>query len=173
MAEPNDTQKEPTEPTNEPQPEPQGQQTEPHGTDWKAEARKWEERAKANKAKADKWDEQEEANKSELDKAREAAQAAQAELDALKKAKAHSDLVGKVSAETGIPAHLLHGDTEEELSESAKQLASFIEASKPTFPTDKGGSTSNGAAVTRETIMAIKNPTERVRAIAANKELFQ
>lgn len=170
MAEP--TANEPTEPTIEPEPKPQGQQPEPQGTDWKAEARKWEERAKANKAKADKWDEQEEASKSELEKAREAAQTAQAELDTLRKAKMHSDLVAKVSAETGIPANLLHGDTEEELGASAKALSDFLDTQKPKFPTDKGGSAQNGA-VTRENIAAMKSPIDRVRAIAANKDLFQ
>ena len=161
--------------------EPQEQTQEPHGStppaphevDWKAQARKWEERAKENKAKADKWDEQEEANKTELEKARELAQATKAELDALKKEKAHSELVSRVSATSGIPANLLHGTTEEELTASAEAIKSFLETSKPAYPQDKGGSASGGATMTLGDIQKIKNPHERIKAIAEHKDLFQ
>lgn len=152
----------------EPQVDGQGQEptnasamTEPHGTDWKAEARKWEERAKANRNAATR-----------LDEVERAANEAKAELERMKAEKERADLLAKVSKEKGVPAELLHGDTEEELTSCADALAAFVESRAPGYPADKGGSNPGGTKLTRGSIEAVADPLERVRLIAQNRELF-
>lgn len=91
------------------------------------------------KAKAAQYDELQEANKTELEKAMERASKAESELESLRTEKARRELLDKVSKETGVPADLLKGETEEELAESAKQIAEFAKANEPGIPKDKGG----------------------------------
>lgn len=114
-------------------------------TDWKARARQWESRAKANKAKAD-----------EL-----AAQLARTEA------------VSRIAAEKGIDANLLArmtGDTDEEIGANADALAEFARSgSYPEVPDSGAG---RPPAVTKEQIMAEKNPVKRASLMAANKHLF-
>ncbi len=81
-------------------------------TDWKAEARKWETRAKENNAAAKRLAEIEEASKSEAQKQAEAFANLQAE-NARLQAEA---LRSQVAATKGVPADLLAGTTEEELT---------------------------------------------------------
>lgn len=169
MAEEGNTQTEPQD--NNQQTNPQNQ-TEPHGTDWKAEARKWESRAKANAEKARKWDEEEEKQKTELQKEREAREKAEAELNKVTAQAEHLMLVNKVSSETGVPADLLHGETEEELEKSAQAISDFAASKSPSIPSDKGGSP-NQKPLTRDSIEAIKNPTERIRMRAQNIDLYK
>ena len=160
-----------TDPKQQPQ-EPQGDQKEPQGTDWKAEARKWEERAKANKAKADKWDEQEaqaptvESLKQRLDEMERESQRAKDEA-------ARTAALMQVSQETGVPASLIHGGTEQEMRESAQAVSDYAKQLSPGYPSDKGGSNPGGSGITREQIEQVKDPIARVRMIADNRNLFQ
>ena len=94
------------------------------------------------KAKAEKLDEIEAANKSELDKANEKAERLEKELNAIKEAEKLREIKETVAKETGIPAHLLTGATEEECK---AQAAAIAEYAKPTpYPAVKdGGEISN------------------------------
>ena len=122
------------------------------------------------KKNAAEWDKAQEAAKSELERANERAAKAEKALADAQAAIEHSELVAKVSQETGVPASLLHGATEEELAASA--ISDFVKASAPGYPRDKGGA-AGGRAVTVESIEAIKNPVERVRARAAHADLYR
>lgn len=103
------------------------------------------------KEKAQKFDQIEEESKSELQKATERADSLQAELDKMKKADAVRALREEVSKETGIPAHLLHGDTKEECEAQAKDLLAFKNPSG-SYPEveDKGEVNHVGGGSTRE-----------------------
>lgn len=124
------------------------------------------------KKKAAEWDKAQEAAKTELERANERAAKAEKALADAQAAMAHTELVAKVSQETGVPASLLHGATEEELTASASAISDYVKASAPGYPRDKGGA-AGGHAVTVESIEAIKNPVERVRARAAHAELYR
>lgn len=102
------------------------------------------------KAKADKFDEITEANKSELQKAVELNQTLQAELESIKTEKALQEMRSKVSEETGVPANLLNGTSEEECQAQAK---SILEFKKPkTYPNvrDAGEVQKVGKPTTRQ-----------------------
>ena len=79
----------------------------------------------ALKEKAAKLDEIEEASKSELQKATERAAALQGELDALKNAEKLRLMREKVAKDTGVPATLLTGDSEDACKTHAKQILEF------------------------------------------------
>ncbi|MBQ6359364.1 MAG: DUF4355 domain-containing protein [Clostridia bacterium] len=74
------------------------------------------------KAKAAELDKLKEAGRSELEKAQTAAADYKAKLEALQTEKQIRDARDKVSAETGIPAGLLSGSTEEECKAHAEAL---------------------------------------------------
>lgn len=101
------------------------------------------------KAKAAKFDEAEEANKSELQKAVERANNLEAELNGLKKTEEVRQTREKIATETGIPAHLLTGDTEEACKAQAEAIKAFA---TPNYPKVKDGGevpkTSSGNAKT-------------------------
>lgn len=90
----------------------------------------------ALKEKADKYDEVVESEKTELQKAMEKAEALEAELSSMKKAEAIREIKTKVATETGIPAHLLTGETEEACREQAEAIKAFA---KPAYPVIKDG----------------------------------
>jgi hypothetical protein len=117
----------------------------------------------ALKEKAAKLDELEEANKSELEKAQAAYQSAQKELDELKARAAISETRSRVAAETGIPAELITGDTEDSMRAQAEAIAAYTESKTSSYPADKGGAATGNAAMTEDEIRKIKNPAERVR----------
>lgn len=71
-------------------------------------------------------------NAEELAKAIERANGLQTELDAMKAADAIRATREKVSKETGVPAHLLTKESEEELAEQAKAILAFAQPSPPT-----------------------------------------
>lgn len=79
----------------------------------------------ALKAKAQQFDAVQEAGKSELQKANEKAASLQAQVDSLTKANTLLDLRTKVSTETGVPADLLTGDTEEACKAQAQAIAAY------------------------------------------------
>lgn len=80
-------------------------ETPAQGTDWKAEARKWEDRSKSNFDRL-----------AVVEAERDKALAKVAEFE-------HSALRQRVSDTTGVPAHLIHGATEDALTEHAQQIA--------------------------------------------------
>ncbi len=88
------------------------------------------------KAKATKFDEAEEANKSELQKAVERANNLEAELAGLKKSEEVRQTREKIATETGIPAHLLTGDTEEACKAQAEAIKAYA---TPNYPKVKDG----------------------------------
>lgn len=89
------------------------------------------------KKKAAEFDKIEEASKTELEKATEKANALQAELDGIKKQNQIRELREKVSAETGVPANLITGSTEEECKEQAEAIKAYAVPSG--YPTIKDG----------------------------------
>ena len=89
------------------------------------------------KAKAEKYDAAEEASKSELQKAVEKAEALQKKYDELKRANDVQTIRAKVSQDTGVPAELLSGATEDECAEQAKAILAF--AKPHGYPVVKDG----------------------------------
>lgn len=77
------------------------------------------------KAKADKYDEATEAAKSELQKAQERASSLEAELTGLKKANEIREARENVARESGVPANLLTGNTEEECKAQAEAIKAY------------------------------------------------
>lgn len=102
------------------------------------------------KAKAAKFDEAEEANKSELQKATERAAALEKELNGLKKAEEVRIIRENVAKETGIPAHLLTGTTEEECKAQATAIADYAKPAPYPAVKDAGEVNNVGKATTRQ-----------------------
>lgn len=148
---------------------------EPHGAEgqgeeyWKGNSRKWEGRAKEYYSKAKAYDELM-AKQKEEEPALEALQKKVATLESEAKTAReeaqHQTLLNKVSAETGVPATLIQGATEEEMSAYAKNVLAFVETRAPKMPTDKGGGAPT-KPLTNEEISKIKDPQARLRARAA------
>ena len=82
------------------------------------------------KAKAEKFDEVENAAKTELQRAQERAAELEANLAGLQVAKLRSDLAG----ESGVPAELVTGETEDEMRASIAKLIAFRGEDKPRPP---------------------------------------
>lgn len=137
---------------------------------WKAESRKWEARAKENREKAEKWDEAEAAGKGEIERAQADAEAARAEAEAANAELARLRTASAVSAETGVPAALLHGSTEEEIRAEAAAIMAYARTA-PAYPADKGGA--SGGGPTKSSIESIKDPAARLRARAENINLYR
>lgn len=103
------------------------------------------------KAKAAQFDAAEEARKTDLQKAQEQAEAYKAQLDALIKQTAARDARDKVAAETGVPASLLTGETEEVCKAQADAILKFKGNASPYPDThDAGGQTHSGGGKTRD-----------------------
>lgn len=77
------------------------------------------------KAKAARFDAAEEASKSELQKLTERADREKARADGLQKLIDTTNARNKVAAETGVPASLLTGETEEECKKQAEALKAW------------------------------------------------
>lgn len=88
-----------------------------------------------------------------------------AERDKLSQELEYRVLLDKVSEETGIPKSLIHGETEEEMTASAKAVSEYIETIKPKYPEDKGGGTTPKPQ-TRASLSDIKDPIARLNARA-------
>lgn len=125
------------------------------------------------KAKATAFDEAAEASKSDLQKATERAENLQAQLDALTKANAERELRDRISAETGVPAALLRGSSEEDLKAQAEAIMGFANASKASYPQVKDGGETAPSSVSKEEILAIKDERKRLEAIKENISLFE
>lgn len=89
----------------------------------------------ALKEKAERLDKIEEDAKSELQKATERAEKLQSELTEIKHANEIRTIRDKVAQETGVPASLLSGDTEEACNEQAKGILAFKNPDR--YPTVK------------------------------------
>lgn len=94
------------------------------------------------KTKASKFDENEEAKKTELQKANEKTAELQRQLDAMNQEKAQRDIREKVAKETGVPASLLTGTTEEICKEQAEAILEF-KGEKQSYPSVKDGGDPN------------------------------
>ena len=90
------------------------------------------------KAKADKFDEAEEASKTELQKATERANNLESELNAFKKAEELRTMRETVSKDTGIPANLITGTTEEECKAQAEAIKAYASPNGYPRVKDKG-----------------------------------
>lgn len=76
----------------------------------------------------------------------------------------------KASTDTGVPANLLRGSSEQEIQEHAEQL----KAALSTLPhTGDQGTPTAPKAMTKEAIAAISDDKERRAAIAANIDLWK
>ncbi|MGW4718871.1 hypothetical protein [Nocardia sp. NPDC004260] len=109
---------------------------------WKALSKKNEQRAKENAEKAKQFDELQEANKTELQKLLDRAEKAEKAAQQAMTEKMRSD----VSRETGVPAELIHGNTEEEMRATAEVALAFKGNSKPSPAAPAQIVTSNGNA---------------------------
>lgn len=97
--------------------------------------------------KAGKYD----AEQTELQKIIEARDSLQAEVDSMKAAEALRIMREKVSQETGVPAHLLTGETEEDCKAQAEAINNF--AKPKVYPAVKDGGEANinvGKKTTRQ-----------------------
>ncbi|WP_296012698.1 hypothetical protein [uncultured Adlercreutzia sp.] len=122
-------------------------------TDWKARSRMWESRAKSNKAKADEKD---------------------AEIASLRAQIERGGEVARVAREKGVSAELLArmaGDTAEEIEANADALAEWARSAQgfPETPDEGGG---RPAPMTREQILAERNPVRRAQLMGEHRELF-
>jgi hypothetical protein len=112
--------------------------TKPAEVDWKAKAREWEKRAKANADAASKLAQLEESQKTEAQKLADRATQAEKERDEARL----EALRVKVGAAKKLPpavVDLLKGDTEEELTAHADQLAEhFKQSVRPSGSADQG-----------------------------------
>lgn len=96
-------------------------------------------------------------------------------LDAYEAAKVRSGLIKAVSQEAGVDAELLEkmaGDDEEVIRANAELLKAKV-ASVPKNPAVVDAGAGPGQMLTADQISEIKDPVERIRARAANKELYQ
>lgn len=89
--------------------------------------------------KASKFDEMEEASKTELQKATERAESLEKELNELKNAAVVRTIRDSVSSETGVPASLLTGSTEEECKSQAEAILAFKTQNAIAYPSVKDG----------------------------------
>lgn len=149
----------------------QEQQSEQQSDEWKALARKWEKRAKANEAKAKKWDATQK-DAPTIESMAQQIEELKADAENARKQAEHQTLLTSVSQATGVPAQLLKGQTEEELTQSAQAIADYAKSTGVGFPQDKGGGAKK-QPMSAEEIAKIKDPTARIRARAENINLYK
>lgn len=94
------------------------------------------------KEKAKKYDEYEEASKSELEREKDRADSLEKELNKLKDAEKVRAIRAAVSKETGVPAHLLTGTTEEDCKKQAADIKAY--AAPSGYPKVQDAGESNG-----------------------------
>ena len=85
--------------------------------------------------------------------------------------RARAEQVAKAASEHGVDAALLarmSGDVEENALFLKQQLAAMPKY--PTLTNDRGDP--KPPAISKDAILGIQDPAERLQAIAANKELF-
>lgn len=144
--------------------EPNGGAANPEPNDWKAWSRHWEDMSKANKKEADE-------AKASLAEATKRAEEAEAKAAQLEAAAARERAVNAIAAETGVSAAvlgLMSGSTEEEIRANAQVVRSTM----PVYPTTQQTGNGNAPTVTKESILKIENPKERLKALAEHADLF-
>lgn len=109
----------------------------------------------------------------ELQKEKTRADDLQKQLDALNEANKARELRERVAEETGVPAKLLHGDSEEDLKAQAAAILGFAKASRPAYPNVKDGGETTPPAISKASILAIKDEKKRLEAIKKNINLFE
>lgn len=114
-------------------PKPQGEGASENDIDWKAQSRKWEDRAKANKNAAEELEQLKQEQMTETQKAAAHSKALEAKVSQYETERQQNQWREKVSRDTGIPAHLLHGSTLEEMQDVASELDAFAHP-KPKAP---------------------------------------
>lgn len=149
-------------------------------TDWKAEARKWEQRAKDNKKNLDdlqktleSFEAGQKTSEEKEQKATEALEAAKAEIKRLQAEAERDRTVRDVAKARGVDPDILLrmiGETSDEIEENAKLLAA---ATKSRWPDVKDKGESKGPRITKEEILAEKNPKKQLQLIAQNRDLFK
>lgn len=102
------------------------------------------------KDKAAKFDELEEANKTELQKATDKAEELQRQLDDIKKADSIRVMRASVAKDSGVPAELLTGQTEEECKAQAKSILDFAKPNAYPIVKDGGEARFTGKRTTRD-----------------------
>ena len=91
----------------------------------------------------------EESSKTELQKITEKAEKLQKELDSMKQAESVRGIRDKIAKETGVPAELLSGTTEEDCKTQAEAIKAYANPSYPSV-TDKGESGGNPGTSTAQ-----------------------
>lgn len=131
------------------------------------EKRSWEKKSRANhKAAA--------TAASDANDAIARAEAAEKELADLKAEKARNGLIAEIAKDKGVDASILArmiGDDREAIEANADVLAGIPQGNSYPKVSDKGESKT--PPTTKEEILAIKNPSERRKAIAQNIQLFE
>lgn len=119
------------------------------------------------KSRAKELGEQIEQGKATLTEMTKRAKAAEAERDELRHAAELEGWKAEVSADTGVPASILRGDSLEDI----RAHAEAIRSSMPVYPqvTETGGGT---APMGKHQILSIEDARERKAAILANLDLF-
>ena len=121
---------------------------EPNGNgeeiDWEAKykealghSRDWEKKAKANKAAADELEKLKESQMSETEKAAKRTQELEAQVAAYTAKEQQADWKAQVSAETGVPADVIEGDSLEAMQSHAKRIHELLNP-KPKAPAVHG-----------------------------------
>lgn len=111
------------------------------------------------------------ASKTELQEATEKAKALQDQLDALTAADEERKLREKISEETGVPAKLLRGGSEEDLRAQATAIMGFAQANRA-YPSVRDGGEAIPPTISKADILAIKDEKKRLEAIKQNIDLF-
>jgi uncharacterized protein YdiU (UPF0061 family) len=122
------------------------------------------------KAKAQQFDAAQEAAKSDLEKAVEERDRLKEQLEQWKAERDRAEQVAKAAAEHGVDPALLArmaGDVEENAQFLRQQLAA-----QPRYPTLNDQGDPKPQTASKADIMAIRDPVERLKAIAANKDIF-
>ena len=122
------------------------------------------------KAKAQQFDAAQEAAKSDLEKAVEERDRLKAQLEQLESERTRAEQVAKAAAEHGVDPALLArmaGDVDENAQFLKQQLAA-----QPRYPTLNDQGDPKPQTASKADIMAIRDPVERLKAIAANKDIF-
>ena len=121
------------------------------------------------KAKAAKLDEIEDANKSEYDKLSEQYAALRKKHDELVHETERKAWASEVSKEKGVPASVLRGNTKEELEAHAQAI---LDSGLSHYGSTPDNGEANQVSVTKESILAIENDSERIAAIRQHLDLF-
>ena len=129
------------------------------------------------KAKAQQFDAAQEAAKTDLEKAVEERDRLKEQLDRLEaqveqweSERIRAEQVAKAAAEHGVDPALLArmaGDVDENAQFLKQQLAA-----QPHYPTLNDQGDPKPQTASKADIMAIRDPVERLKAIAANKDIF-